>query len=107
MFGLFLYLRHVFYTFKLEYNHYFLKNKITVFMKKRLLFFLLLITISSLGYTQQISTEVTYVEEKEIIYRVGNDLDDYMRERCKLDVYYPENKNGFGLRVAYFRNTQY
>ena len=68
-------------------------------MKKRLLFFLLLITISSLGYTQQISKEVTYVEEKEIIYRVGNDLDDYMRERCKLDVYYPKNNDGFSTII--------
>ena len=68
-------------------------------MKKRLSFFLLLITISSLGYTQQISKEVAYVEEKEIIYRVGNDLDDYKRERCKLDVYYPKNKNGFSTII--------
>ena len=68
-------------------------------MKKRLSFFLLLITISSLAYTQQISKEVAYVEEKEIIYRVGNDLDDYMHERCKLDVYYPKNKNGFSTII--------
>lgn len=30
----------------------------------------------------------TYLEKKDILYRTGA-LDDYMKERCKLDIYYP------------------
>jgi acetyl esterase/lipase len=37
----------------------------------------------------------TYQTRKDILYREGKDLTEYMQERCRLDVYYPENKAGF------------
>ncbi|MGV8134434.1 MAG: alpha/beta hydrolase [Mangrovibacterium sp.] len=37
----------------------------------------------------------TYRTESDILYREGKDLTAYMQERCRLDVYYPENKAGF------------
>ena len=37
----------------------------------------------------------TYQTRTDILYREGKDLTEYMQERCRLDVYYPENKDGF------------
>lgn len=36
-----------------------------------------------------------YKTEKDILYRAGGELTPYMQERCRLDVYYPENISGF------------
>ena len=36
---------------------------------------------------------------KDIAYREGNALTDYMRERCRLDVYYPAGTNGYATVV--------
>ena len=36
---------------------------------------------------------------ENIAYRDGSDVTDYMRERCRLDVYYPEKTNGFATVV--------
>ena len=36
----------------------------------------------------------TYAVEKDILYRSG-DLSPYMEERCRLDLYYPENVENF------------
>ena len=36
-----------------------------------------------------------YRTKSDILYREGKDLTAYMQERCKLDLYYPENKAGF------------
>jgi acetyl esterase/lipase len=33
--------------------------------------------------------------DKDILYREGDDLTDYMRERCRLDVYYPTQVKDF------------
>jgi len=38
---------------------------------------------------------VAYKTDKSILYREGTELTAYMKERCRLDVYYPENKTGF------------
>ncbi|SFF64556.1 alpha/beta hydrolase [Sunxiuqinia elliptica] len=38
---------------------------------------------------------VTYKTVNEIVYREGENLTDYMKERCHLDLYYPENKSGY------------
>jgi len=39
--------------------------------------------------------QITYKTENNISYRTGENLDDYMKERCKLDIYYPENVDSF------------
>lgn len=38
---------------------------------------------------------VTYKMVNEIVYREGENLTDYMKERCHLDLYYPENKSDY------------
>lgn len=40
-----------------------------------------------------------YKTDVDILYRDGEDLDDYARERCKLDIYYPENRSNFSTIV--------
>ncbi|QDV40792.1 Lipase 2 [Stieleria neptunia] len=37
--------------------------------------------------------------DADILYRSGENLSDYMRERCRLDVYVPESKTGFSTVV--------
>src|SRR5690606_9438709 len=47
------------------------------------------------GHAQQNERPITSQVVEDIGYR-GNDADDaYAKERCVLDVYYPENKKGF------------
>ncbi len=59
------------------------------------LFFIpvLLILIASLPLNAQ--ETINYKTEKDVLYREGLDLTPYMKERCRLDIYYPENKAGF------------
>lgn len=40
-----------------------------------------------------------YQTVKDILYRSGDELSDYMRERCRLDVYYPTRKKDFSTVV--------
>jgi len=50
---------------------------------------------SVLFVSSQTRTEaVTYKTENNLTYRIGN-LDEYQKERCKLDIYYPENEDSF------------
>lgn len=59
----------------------------------------LLLPILLLSITPTLSQEtVTYQLEENIPYRTG-ELDDYMKERCKLDIYYPENLQNFSTVV--------
>jgi acetyl esterase/lipase len=41
------------------------------------------------------SIAITYKTEIDISYRSGENIDEYMKERCKLDIYYPENFDSF------------
>ncbi|QDV69152.1 Lipase 2 [Rosistilla carotiformis] len=41
----------------------------------------------------------TYKTDEDVAYRSGDDLTDAMRERCKLDIYYPDNKTDFATVV--------
>lgn len=40
-----------------------------------------------------------YRTETNILYRANADLSDYMKERCRLDVYYPTGTNDFATVV--------
>jgi len=40
-----------------------------------------------------------YQIETNLLYRSGGELTDYMRERCRLDVYHPAGTNGFATIV--------
>lgn len=39
--------------------------------------------------------KTSYQLRENILYREGKNLTDYMQERCRLDIYYPENVSGF------------
>lgn len=44
-------------------------------------------------------TDANYGFEQDIAYRSGDDTNDYMRERCRLDVYYPSGARVFSTVV--------
>ena len=53
-------------------------------------------SIATLLVTAQSSNnKITYKIETNIPYRSGENLDEYMKERCKLDIYFPENLDSF------------
>lgn len=62
-----------------------------------------LLTVIGLSsvYAQTSGTLATtaYTIKQDILYREGDDLTDYMQERCHLDVYYPTGKEGFSTVV--------
>ena len=43
--------------------------------------------------------QTVYRTDKDISYVSGSEMDAYRLERCKLDIYYPENKKGFSTIV--------
>jgi acetyl esterase/lipase len=55
------------------------------------------------GATQAQSTkqspEADYGWDKNILYRSGGEPSEYMRQRCRLDVYYPQHSEGFSTVV--------
>jgi acetyl esterase/lipase len=60
--------------------------------------FLLLVTIFHSGILIAQDTkksEQVYNQENNILYRSEEQLDEYSRERCKLDIYYPVDKKDF------------
>lgn len=53
-----------------------------------------------LGLSSLVAQEtLTYQTKENILYRDVKTADDYMKERCRLDVYYPENTKGFATVV--------
>ena len=54
------------------------------------------LTIFFIGFVITIQAQtVTYKTENNISYRSGESPDNYMKERCKLDIYFPENVDSF------------
>ena len=66
---------------------------------------LLFVMISTCCLTDVMAAQKTksgnqeYRTETNILYRTGNDMTDYMRERCRLDIYYPVDTNRFSTVV--------
>ena len=56
---------------------------------------LLLLVLSGTSHSQQVSKTTTYETRENIAYRFGDDLSDYAKERCGLDIYYPTNLDGY------------
>jgi acetyl esterase/lipase len=67
-------------------------------MKNTFLILIILITVFA-GFKVDAQNTTLYKTEKDILYREGNNLTDYMRERCRLDIYYPANKDSFATIV--------
>lgn len=53
-------------------------------------------SFASIGYSQE---KLTYETKTNIAYRTGNNLTEAMRERCKLDIYYPLNQKNVATVV--------
>jgi acetyl esterase/lipase len=64
-------------------------------------FALLAVTVPAAFCQNAPTPAVTYKTELNLPYRAENapGLTPYMRERCRLDLYYPENKKGFNTVV--------
>ena len=60
-----------------------------------------LLTLAAVGSLAIAADDTTYMTDKDISYVPEGqpDVTDYQKERCKLDVYYPENKKGFATVV--------
>nr|WP_319510506.1 alpha/beta hydrolase [uncultured Draconibacterium sp.] len=67
-------------------------------MKKSILLSLVLIF---LGAQTILAQETTYILEENIPYINDENASEYAQERCKLDIYYPENKTDFTTVVWY------
>ena len=64
-------------------------------MNRILLSVFLFCLIPFLAPAQSATAKETYKTETNIPYRSGGNLDEYMKERCKLDLYLPENTTNF------------
>lgn len=67
--------------------------------EKGLLPLLLLVCGAHCGFAQTaVDPKVVYATKTDIPYRTGEGLSDYAKERCRLDVYYPE-EDGFATII--------
>jgi len=55
--------------------------------------------VSALHAQQQQPAEPTYTTVTNIAYRSGEQLSDYQKSQCRLDVYYPDNSPGYSTVV--------
>lgn len=62
-------------------------------MKSYLL--LIVFLFSSFILSAQEKKEITYAFKKDVSYVEADEKDSYKKERCKLDIYYPENAKGY------------
>ncbi len=62
-------------------------------MHRILIFLLFFAGFAILAESQ--NTNIAYKTEQNISYRSGDNLDEYQKERCKLDVYFPEKSENF------------
>ncbi|MFA6676767.1 MAG: carboxylesterase family protein, partial [Bacteroidales bacterium] len=62
-------------------------------MKKYILF-AILVMFTYISYAQ-----TTYKLDKDVSYVSSSETDSYKLERCKVDIYYPENKDKFSTLI--------
>jgi len=63
---------------------------------KRIVFIIGSLIIFFVATGQSKAQEITtYQTRDNLLYKEAKDLTEYMQERCRLDIYYPENKPGF------------
>jgi len=86
-------------TLKLCFNTKTFHRSVLTNMIRNFTTILFLLTSAVAGYTQNQVNEATYLQEKDILYREGRNISDYMQERCRLDIYYPKNKKGYSTVV--------
>lgn len=72
----------------------------TAVRDRALILCLLLAAVASPASGQENAAETTrYETASDILYRSGDDLTAYMRERCRLDLYYPTDVEAFSTVV--------
>ena len=59
--------------------------------------FLIIALLLSLGLSAQNNQQQSYKTDNDLLYRTQEEAqnDDYIAERCRLDLYYPDNTKGF------------
>ncbi|MBB3209146.1 acetyl esterase/lipase [Rhodopirellula rubra] len=62
-------------------------------------FLLATLATSLLNAQDRAGVSTQYKTETDVLYRSGDDLSDTMKERCRLDVYYPTNKTDYATVV--------
>ena len=67
-----------------------------LFTKGLLLAFLLL---PRTGHAEDQSPSPSYQTESDVLYRTGAGLNEYAKERCRLDVYHPADHKDFATVV--------
>ena len=67
-------------------------------MTRKIQFVLILSFLPLFGFTQINEDDIVYRTEKDIIYRNG-EITEYMKERCKLDIYFPEEGKRFSTII--------
>jgi acetyl esterase/lipase len=63
--------------------------------RSSLCFLLVLLVVSHPAAQENPPPNPTYKTETDIPYRTGDDLTEYAKKQCRLDVYYPTNKKDF------------
>lgn len=58
-------------------------------------FLLFLFPLTGLVSAQAQNQTVTYLTQENTVYRTAENLTEEMQSRCRLDIYYPENRKGF------------
>jgi len=56
-------------------------------------------TTSPVSGQEKGDVESRYATETEILYRTGDEVSEYTRDRCRLDLYYPKDKTNFATVV--------
>jgi acetyl esterase/lipase len=68
-------------------------------MNRSILLLAFFFALNLMVQAQSLTSAVSYKTELNILYRSGDKLDDYQKERCKLDIYYPVNADSFATVV--------
>ncbi|WP_163707888.1 alpha/beta hydrolase [Mangrovibacterium lignilyticum] len=64
-------------------------------MRTPRLFIAILFFTVGLSFSLSAQEAISYETKNDILYREGDELTDYMKDRCHLDIYYPANKVDF------------
>jgi acetyl esterase/lipase len=71
----------------------------TIARSRILVLALIPVLLLSCVSAQEKPLDVAYKLEKDLAYRSGEDLSDYAKERCRLDLYYPTHVKDFATVV--------
>lgn len=66
-------------------------------MKKAIVFFFL--SVITICLSAQNTEIIRYALKKDISYIPDSEKDEYRKDRCKLDIYYPENKKNYSTVI--------